>query len=77
MKLYNPFRWHVIEAPSGKYAIRRRSFLGLWWTYADIAGDDYVWSIKTHVAKYCYTTDKARAIDLATRLRGRGKVIWP
>lgn len=77
MKLYNPFKWHVIQTPTDTYTVRRRSMFLLWWNYADISSYTYVWQMAMHVAKYCYTSDKQRAIDLAQRLRGGGKVIWP
>lgn len=34
VKLYNPFKWHLIEY-NGCYYVRRRSYFILWWNYAD------------------------------------------
>lgn len=77
MKLYNPFRWHAVQIPTGKYAVRRRAWFLMWWEYADIDGDNYVWARVNHVRKYCLTDDKERAVELAKLLRGSATVIWP
>lgn len=77
MKLYNPFRWHAAETPTGQFVVRRRPWWLFCWTYADVSGDGYVWTSFNHVCKYCYTPQKNEAIALAQRLRQTARVIWP
>lgn len=75
MRLYNPFRWHVIAVPDGTFAIRRL-FIG-WWQYYDVP-DCYVWNGWRYGSKYCRIPNKERAIEVCKDLRTCGhKKVWP
>lgn len=74
MRLYNPFRWHVVEIIPGTYVVRRRSIFALWWIYSDIVDFEYTWGMER--IKYCLTPDREKAIRVAQIRRSGGKVVY-
>lgn len=76
MKIYNPFKWHVVEFANGEFAVRRRSVFGLWWVYASIRNPQYTWTSRSEILEYAITKDRDLAIKVAMRvgLTGARKV---
>lgn len=77
MKIYNPFSWHVVQFAGGGYAVRRLSYLLVFWVFADKTGDGYKWTEARHIGEWCLMKDKESAVNLAQVLRLSAKVVWP
>lgn len=61
MKLYNPFKWHIVQLRSGKYAVR--AYRIVYWLYQD-KKDNYTWCSDSCVDSYCSceTLEQARKV---------------
>lgn len=60
MKLYNPFKAHIVEFANGTFAIRRLGFMGF--EYADKI-DNYWWYQKSNLSKYSTFISLSDATD--------------
>ena len=57
MKIYNPFKPHLVQFADGSYAYRKSEVF--YWTMLDKDGDHW-WFGKEHWGHYCHTSeDKA------------------
>lgn len=63
-RFYNPFKLHICQLMNGKYAVRKLTLIG--WEYLDSTShngkrDNYWWTIKDSVLKYCGNNLKMEA----------------
>lgn len=73
---YNPFKWHVVQLPDGKYAVRKRvRWLPFMSVYADADFDGYVWCTRDYARTYAYVAGIDKAIKLA-KFMNKTKVVW-
>jgi hypothetical protein len=61
---YNPFKPHIASLSNGRYVIRRLGTFG--WEYLDSTShngkrDNYWWTVKDNVLKYCGNSLKVEA----------------
>ena len=72
MKLYNPFKAHVIELASGKFVVRRRTLIG--WEYKEhtTRKDEkiYWWFLPEFAESHC----AVGTLEEAIRLRDKVKI---
>ena len=51
MKIYNPFKQHIVRFTTGKFAVRK---LTLWWNYKGLDSRINSWWIsEEYIYKYC------------------------
>jgi hypothetical protein len=55
MKLYNPFKLHIVKFSNGKYGLRHLNVFHFGWMYKDLANDYYSWSKESIHFKDCMT----------------------
>lgn len=76
MKLFNPFKWHVVKFRNDFYAVRRWSLF--WWEYADARDFEFTWSGIRYALKYAMFRDSNKAIEVAEMRSMRiERIIWP
>jgi len=57
MKLYNPFKKHLVQLSTGNYGVRYYTMFG--WKYVDLSGSGhYSWSKGDLYFPDCMTNDK-------------------
>lgn len=44
MRLYNPFKYHIVEFKDGTYAVRRFNALWMHFEYYDRDSPDFIWT---------------------------------
>lgn len=68
MKLYNPFKPHLVQFKNGKYAVRRYCF-PFGWAYRDKTFDDKSWWAKPQrVIDWCLFSSKLQAEELLLKI---------
>ena len=77
LNLYSPFVPHIVEFPSGKFAVRRWSLFSFGWVYYDsqkFKKEDYWWT-QSHNEKWYKvdTLEEAKLILDVIRLRKQVK----
>lgn len=67
MKIYNPFKPHIVEFQNGKFAVRRYEFLC--WTYKGHTifpreSESHWWFVHEYVVKHCMvdTLEEAKVV---------------
>jgi len=70
MKLFNPFKAHIVQFSNGKYAVRRWNFLA-WeyrenWTNPNV--DVYWWNAIEFVMKWCMVDTHEQAAVLRDKV---------
>lgn len=66
-KFYNPFKPHIVQFANGKFAVRRRIFIG--WEYKERtefnnSDCEYWWYKVEYVKKYCMVDTHEQAVIL-------------
>lgn len=65
MKLYNPFKQHIVQTVDGLYYVRRSRLF--YWEYKDngeISGSEDWWFLFEHAKKWCSVKTLEEAIAL-------------
>ena len=66
MKLYNPFKPHLVQFKNGKYAVRRYCF-PLEWEYRSRT-NNYWWNGLTDIAVYCLFDSRLQAEEVLLKI---------
>lgn len=69
MKIYNPFKQHIVRFADDTFAVRKRGWLGLVWIYKDRSGwcasasSGIQWWLEDHL-KHCKVTTYSYAVEV-------------
>jgi hypothetical protein len=69
MKIYNPFKQHIVRFADGTFAVRKRGWLGGAWVYKDRDGwcspssNRIQWWLEDHL-KHCKVTTYSHAVEI-------------
>lgn len=74
MKIYNPFKVHIVQFENGEYAIRKYSFLYLKYIYKSLSSS-YWWSGDSDYFEACITKDLKAIKDKLIYLTDKGTKI--
>lgn len=67
MKLYNPFKAHIVELANGKFVVRKFSFFMMKWVYKEnrhLSYYDFWWHTDEHAMRWCPVDTLEEATDL-------------
>lgn len=70
MKLYNPFKAHIVQSADGRYAVRRHCLIG--WEYKDngkVSCSTAWWYVLEYAKKWCFVDTLEEAIALRDKLK--------
>jgi hypothetical protein len=56
MKIYNPFKKHLVQFSNGKYGIRHHTIFG--WKYTDLEHGYYSWDKQSMYFENCVTDNE-------------------
>jgi len=67
MKLYNPFKLHLVQFSNGKYGLRYLSCFHFGWMYKDLNATYFSWPKESNYFKDCMVDTKEQAtLELIT-----------